>query len=224
MTAEQRATLKALPSIEHRLLASFHLDDATHRFWDDPQNHFVHPGDGRRFLAAGAIADFSGRPQSRGMTAARFTITLDGSRMLAAGVSDDPGAILRTYQTEKTRNRELDIEHAIFHPDTGAFLFSFSAIAGILTGSRFIGDFDAGTALLEIECATLSALLGRANGGVRNHQDQQRYYPGDNGLSLVNASARQELNLDWGGKTAGAFGQGPGAGGRDRISPFRYLQ
>lgn len=89
-TTEQKALLRA-QSLRVRVLMTFFLDEGTFRFCDDAVST---TSGADTYIGAGALASKLEIRSGRDLAAEPITLTLDGNRMVQAGIAD-PAKVLR---------------------------------------------------------------------------------------------------------------------------------
>lgn len=209
-----------------RFTCSLALASGTYRFWDEDYGTLTLDGDD--YIGAGAFAGFSGVPSGDGLSASRFQLTLDGTRLVSDDVAGDPASVLASFHEEDYKNRAIDLQMVLFDAE-GAVILALPLLSGVITGAPLsIGSL----VTLTIECQTLGALLSRAPGIVRSSAHQRSLYAGDTGLDFVADTVNGESSLWWGpqatkrggGTTGGRGDLDGGAGGsgstRPNLQPF----
>lgn len=228
-TTEQRALLRA-PELKVRLLTTWWMDAGEYRFCDDVQDIMW---DGETYIGANALAAATDvKSASNGWAAESVTVTIDGTRLSQAGMSD-PAAFFQTILALPLANRRVDISVGLMTPADENPVMVIPIYAGKINNPKLIdpaktfGAADGSTTQTKLEI-TLDSLAARyqwITGRTRSHEDQLEIDPTDMFFSFVQDNVRSESTLYWGKKapegiSAGALNSQGGVNGFDYSNSF----
>lgn len=201
-TTEQQALLRS-SHIQARLLTTWYMDDGEYRFCDDVYDLTYN---GYTWIGANAIAECTDiKANSQGFAAESVTISIDGTRLYEAGVSD-PAEFFQLIFGLALTNRRVDIELGLMGSDDVNPTLVIPLYAGKINYPRLVdpqmalGGTDSPHPRLEIVLDSLAARYQWVTGRTRSHEDQLEIDPTDQFYSFVFDNLRAEQTIYWGKK------------------------
>jgi hypothetical protein len=231
LTSGQRALLR-LPTLKVRVLSTWYLDEGTYRFCDDVMDLT----DGvNTFIGANALVPSIEIKSGTDLAAEPITLTIDGNRMVQAGIKD-PAYVLRDMLTYLLHQRRVDFEFGFMAPTSETIQLRVPVAATKINNPRLVdpqiepGSPDPIQPQLIVTLDSLAARYNRATWRTRSHNDQQEIDPTDMFFSFVADAVAKERTLYWGrAASSTSFGSGsgggtPGSGMPGRFQDNTYLQ
>ena len=111
-----------------RALVTADFTDITYRFIDEPIDTITLDGD--VYTGVGDGITFSGIPSASGTQAGRFDFTIPSAALLLDADADDPIAVLSSIYDEEYKDREIDMDYAIFTSAPGEFVGIVPGMSG----------------------------------------------------------------------------------------------
>lgn len=209
LTSDQKTSLREDP-LGIFLCVDLFLDAGTQRFWDGPETTAI---GGNTYVATGGYAGASAVSQIADLGASGVELSLDASALLnAAGDPTDPAYFIsQIIAAGGYRQRRQEWNYSIWNGKTGVHIFQRRCFTGVID-QMVIRQAASGTARLVVRGESLTLRYGQRIGRVRNHEDQQELYPGDDFFKLCSGSIATEKNIIWGGKTASTKGSAAAGG------------
>lgn len=203
----QRALLRA-DNVAARALVTFHMDDGDHRYCDDIND--VQDPDGNIYVGASALASASDIKSGTGFSAEQVTLTIDGTRLHAAGFTD-PAALFRMILELPLHNRRVDIAYGLSYIDSQQIQLVLPAYAGKINFVKVVAPQVGFESLpesqeqlpqqnLQITLDSLAIRYTWITGRTRSNADQQEIFPGDTFFQYVGDAVLNESTLYWGKK------------------------
>jgi hypothetical protein len=158
-----------------RALVTADFSDVTYRFIDEPVATLTL--DGNDYIGVGDGISFSGIPSASGMQAGRFDFTIPSAALMLDTDATDPITVLSSVYDEDYKDREIDMDYAIFTSAPGEFVGIVPGISGRMVSAPLRVNPGEQTATLTLECQTLGQDFRRSNGGVRGSSHVRRFYP-----------------------------------------------
>lgn len=202
-TSPQKSALRSGP-LALFLCVDLDLDSGTVRFWDGPENAEI---DSEDYIAIGAYAGCSSVSMGADIGGAGVELTLDATKLLAAG-SDitDPAYFLSTIISDGGyRQRPMRVYFSLWNAETGAHIRQVRRFTGLIDQMEIREEpaaDGAGHAILKVRCESMTLRYGQRNGRVRGNEDQQEIYSGDKFFELCAGAVAMEKELRWGHKGA----------------------
>lgn len=208
---DQRALLRS-DVIRARLLTTWYMDGGTFFYCDDTQDLVWNSN---TFIGANALASATEiRSASAGWAAESVTITVDGTRLGEAGMTD-PAIFFAAIFALDLSNRRVDIDLALMGEADENPVLVFPLYAGKINNAKLTDPArqvtDIGTAQqskLEIVLDSLAARYQWIVGRTRTHEDQLEIDPTDLFFSYVHDNMQNEQTLYWGKKAPTGIGGG----------------
>lgn len=203
LTTDQLNMLKA-SGIRATLLATLFMDEGTYRFCDDSQDKT----DGvYTWIGANVLFTATDIRAGSPLTAEQVTITLDGTRLFNAGVSD-PGYVLNALFSTDFHQRRIDLAYGFSPLDEEQLSLVVNVYAGKINNARVVDDGEDSLTTgspafskLEITLDSWAARLKRKSFRTRSNDDQLQLAAGDKFFSYVAGAVGTEETLYWGKET-----------------------
>lgn len=160
-----------------RVLITTEISATTYRFIDEPVESLTLGGN--VFTGLGDGVEFSGVPSQGGMEAGRFSFTIPSTALVLDADATDPIPILSSIYDEDYKNREIDVEYAVFTSAPGEYVGSIAALSGRIAAAPLTINPGEGVATLTLDCQTLGQDFRRTNGGTFGSAHVRRYYSSD---------------------------------------------
>jgi len=200
-----------------RALVTADFSDVTYRFIDEPIDAITL--DGNEYVGVGDGITFSGIPSAGGTQAGRFDFTIPSAALLLDGDAQDPIAVFSSIYDEEYKDREIDMDYAIFTSAPGEFVGIVPGMSGRMVSAPLRINPGEQSAALTLECQTLGQDFRRTNGGVRGSAHVRRFYadsPADEFGDFV-VKAVTDKTARWGFAGDGIIGSvGDARGDPDR--------
>lgn len=207
-----------------RALVTADFSDVTYRFIDEPVETLELGG--QTYSGVGDGVAFSGVPSAGGLQAGRFNFTIPSAALVMGDDAEDPITVLSSIYDEDYKDREIDLDYAIFTSAPGEFVGIVPGISGRMVSAPLRIDPAEQSSTLTLECQTLGQDFRRTNGGVRGSAHVRRFYPNDEFGDFV-VKAVTDKTARWGFAGDGVSGsRGVGDTVRDptRGSPYATLR
>jgi len=160
-----------------RALVTADFSNVTYRFIDEPVETLTL--DGNDYSGVGDGVAFSGVPSAGGLQAGRFNFTIPSAALVLDADAEDPTTVLSSIYDEDYKDREIDLDYAIFTSAPGEFVGIVPGISGRMVSAPLRIDPAEQSAILTLECQTLGQDFRRTNGGVRGSAHVRRFYASD---------------------------------------------
>jgi hypothetical protein len=200
LTEEQQMLLRQ-ESLKANVLVTMWLDEGPFRICDDTEDMT----DGTdTWLGASVLLAAAEIKASSPMAAESVTLTLDGTQLLDAGITD-PLEVLAAFMTVPYHQRRVDIAYAFSNIDSQDIELITPVYAGKINHARLVddgADVDSGApghSRLEIVLDSLAGRYRRATYRTRSHDDQLDLTSGtDQFFSFTVSATQAERTLYWG--------------------------
>lgn len=164
------------------LAADFDFPSGHYRFWTGIGDLTL---DGNSYVGGGDLLGIDIESETSDLNAQRVKFSLSGV---------DPSSVDEN-DIDNAFGRNVVLYLGFLHTETRALLATQETYwEGYVDSFRRV---DGGAPLIEVSAEHKMALLDRVDGWRYTHEDQQQFYPGDNGLNQVNAIALTKVL--WGG-------------------------
>lgn len=208
---DQRALLRS-SVLRARLLTTWYMDGGTFYYCDDTQDL---TWNSNLFIGANALASATEiRSAASGWAAESVTITVDGTRLGEAGMTD-PAIFFAAIFALDLSNRRVDIDLALMGETDENPVLVFPLYAGKINNAKLVDPNRAVTDIgvaqqskLEIVLDSLAARYQWIVGRTRTHEDQLEIDPTDMFFSFVHDNMQNEQTLYWGKKAPAGIGAG----------------
>lgn len=201
-----------------RVLITADFGGTTYRFIDEPVSSLTLGGDTYTGLGDGVA--FSGVPDAAGMTAGRFNFSISSAALILDDDAQDPITVFSSIYDEDYKEREIDVEYAVFSSAPGNYVGKIPAISGRMNAAPLEIKPGKGQATLSLECQTLGQDFRRTNGGVRSSAHVRRFYSSDEfGDFIIQAVTDRTGRWGYAGDGAGGAGGAGATGGNNGRPP-----
>jgi hypothetical protein len=202
-SSDQQALLRS-DALSIRLLTTWTMDGGTYYYCDDVRDLTY---GGNTYIGANALASATDiKSAANSFAAESVTITIDGTRLFEAGVTD-PGIFFQSILSLPLANRRVDIALGIMGPADENPVLVIPMYAGKINNAKIIDPArniaDVGNpqqSKLEIVLDSLAARYKWIVGRTRTHEDQLEIDPTDQFFAFVHANLQNESTLYWGKK------------------------